>query len=375
MPPDDAADGASEPPAAGPAFAGRTPRKSEAVRAGMIVGTGLVLVLGAAVAMGASPAPSSATGAGATPGVQADPGRGTGNGGRGAFGPMGPFGAFGPFGGPLPGGPGKGFGRGGRGGPGDHGGQGLGTISVSAIDGSSLSLKSATGWTRTIDVPSTATITNGGAPATLIDIKVGDTIRFAERRDADGTTTITAVAIVQPQVAGTVTAVGAETITITLRDGATRTIATNGSTTYRLERDGGARSDVGVGSMIVATGQKASDGTMTATSIWVRLAHVAGTVETVTTDAITITGRDGSTTTIHVSDDTTVRVAGVEKATIADVKAGMVIGVEGKGRADGSIDARAIGAGDVGRGWGHGGKPGKDPNASPAPDASGSTTG
>ena len=132
---------------------------------------------------------------------------------------------------------------------------------------------------------------------------------------------------------------------------------------------------MGVGAIILAIGEKAADGTMTATSVWIRLAHVAGTVKTVTTDAITITGRDGTTTTIHVSADTTVRVAGVEKATIADVKAGMVIGVEGKGRADGSIDARAIGAGDLGRGWGHGGKPGKDPNASPAPDASGSTTG
>src|SRR5690349_21373612 len=171
-------------PEPGATFSGRTARKSEAVRAGMIVGTGLVVAMGAAVAMGASPAPSGTTGAGASPQVQTDPGPGNGNpgGGRGGFGP---FGAFGPFGGGLPGG------------PGEHGGQGLGAITVTAIDGSSLSLKSETGWTRTIVVPSTATITRGGAAATLADIEVGDTIRFAERRDADGTTTITAVAIIQ----------------------------------------------------------------------------------------------------------------------------------------------------------------------------------
>jgi hypothetical protein len=358
-----AAETPSVPPAA--AFTGRTPHKTEAVRAGMIVGTGLLVALGAAVAMGASPAPSGSTGAAPS---QVAPGNGNGRGGPGFEG----FGGFGPFGAGLPGDLGKGLGRGG---PGERLGQGFGKITVTKVDGPNLSLATEDGWTRTIAVTDAATVTKGGAAATLADVAVGDEIRFRETRNADGTYTIQAIAIVQPQVAGTVTAVDADSITITLRDGTSQTIHTNGSTAYHLERADGKHSDVTVGSVVVAAGDKASDGTLTASSVWVQLPHVGGTVGAVTGDTITVTQRDGSTVTIHVGSGTTYRVAGVATATIADVKTGMRIVVEGTKRADGSIDATAVGAGNLGKGRGHDGAPGADPKASPAPDASGSTTG
>ena len=171
---------------------------------------------------------------------------------------------------------------------------------MTAVSGSSLSLATADGWTRTITVTGTTTITKGGAAATLADIAAGDTIRFAQTRNTDGTYTITAVEIVQPVVAGTVTAVGADSITITLRDGTSQTIKTTGSTTYRLERADGTRSDVTVGSAIVATGEKAADGTLTASSVSVRLPHVGGTVTGTSATTITITTQDGSTVTVHV---------------------------------------------------------------------------
>jgi preprotein translocase subunit YajC len=347
-------------------FTGRTPRKTAAVRAGMIIGTGLLLVIGAAVAMGATPAPSSSSGASPRT-VPGNGGGGPGAGqGGGRFDPFGAFGGFGPFG---PGGPGKPIG------PGAIAGRGFGQIKVTAVAGSSVSLVTDDGWTRTNTVSSTTTITKGGAAATLADLAVGDSVRLAQTRNADGTYTITAIAIVLPRVAGTVTAVDTDSITITLRDGTKQTIRTNGSTTYHLDEAVGKRADVTVGAAIVATGEKAADGSLTASSVWVRLPRLAGTVTAISGSTITLSRKDGTTITIHVAAGTTIRVAGVDNAKLSDISTGMVVAVEGTQRADGSIDARAIGAGKLGKGLGRDWQPGGVPKASPAPDASSGTTG
>lgn len=340
--------------ATGPAtFTGRTPRKGESLRAGMIAGTALVVALGAAVAMGASPGASDAAGASAVPTVPAEGSGAQLRGGPGMF----------------PGGAGADFGRGGPG-KGDGRGFGFGQVSVTAISGSSVSLATDDGWARTITTTSTTTITRGGVAATLADLEVGDEIHFRQTRNDDGTYTITAISIVLPHAVGTVTAVGADTITITLRDGTTQTIATTATTTYRTGKAAGTRADVKVGTVIVATGEKAADGTLTATTVDVRLAQVMGTVTASTADTITISRRDGTTVTIHVSSDTTVQIPGAAAAGLADVKAGMAIGVAGTQRADGSIDATEVHAGKLG-GRGH---DGIRPDGS-APDASAGTNG
>ncbi len=343
-------------------FTGRTPRRGESLRAGMIVGTGLVVALGAAVAMGASPAASGAAGASGAPTVPAEVSGSNLRGGPGLF----------------PGGPGADFGRGG---PGKGDGRGFGQVSVTAISGSSVSLATEDGWTRTITTTSATTITRGGAAATLADLEVGDEIHFRQTRNVDATYTITAIEIVLPHAAGTVAAVAADTITITLRDGTTQAITTTGTTAYRTGKAAGARADVKVGTVIVAIGEKAADGSLTATSVDVRLPHVQGTVTATTADTITISRRDGTTLTIHVSSDTTFQVPGDAAATLADVKAGMAIGVAGTQRADGSIDATEVHAGKFG-GRGHDGTTpdgttpdGTTPDASAAPDATTGTDG
>ncbi|HEY3164579.1 MAG TPA: DUF5666 domain-containing protein [Candidatus Limnocylindrales bacterium] len=357
----------SETPERAPAaaFTGHTPRKTPAIRAGIVVGTGLLLAVGTAVAMGASPSASPSSGGDQT---QIQPGTiGNGHG----FGHL--------FGGPLgqlggPGADGQGLGHDGLG---FKDGRGFGQISVTAINGNNVSLATEDGWTRTITVTSTTTITKGGAAATLADLAVGDVIRFRQTRNSDGTFTIAAIEIVQPRVAGTVTAVTSDTITITLRDGTTGTIHTTGSTTYHVEDADGTRSDVTVGAVIVAKGEKASDGSLNAASVWIRLPHVAGTVTATTSSTITISRPDGTSVTIHVGSGTTIRVAGIDSASLSDIKTGMIVVAEGTQRADGSIDARAIGAGQPGlfKGRGHDKQLDPTPDASAAPGASGSTTG
>jgi len=329
-------------------FRGRTPGRGAAIRGGVILGATLVLAIGSAVVLGASPAsvPSAGVGAGpsATPGAPSGttggkPGGSDRRGNGRGFGPFGLGSSFGGAGGPFAG----------KLGPGRDEGLGFGRITVSAISGTALTLATADGWTRTITVPSTAKVTKGGQPATIADVSVGDTIRFGEKRNSDGTYTSTAVAVVLPRTAGVVTAVAATSVTVALRDGTSETIQTTPSTTYRLGPAAGSRSDVKVSARIGAVGERASDGTFTASTIEIVVPRVLGTVTDVSGSSVTIRRPDGTTMTIHVAAGATIDVRGVQAATLGDLKAGMILIARGTQRSDGSLDASAIRAGEPGK--------------------------
>ncbi len=161
--------------------------------------------------------------------------------------------------------------RGPGGGPGMDGMHGMhgmrGAVTVTAIDGTRLSLRTDDGWTRTIDTAG-ATISKDGATASLADIKVGDEVAFAQQRNADGSYTITSVTIVLPHVGGTVTATSASSITLKDRDGAAVTVQVTSATTYEVAGKSNATlADVTVGSMVMANGTKNADGSLTATTV------------------------------------------------------------------------------------------------------------
>jgi len=153
------------------------------------------------------------------------------------------------------------------GGPGDHGGPGMGGITVSAISGSNISLKTADGWTRTITVDSGTVYTKGGATISLGDLKVGDHIGFRETRETDGSFTIDSVAVILPHAGGEVTAVDGSTITVKDRDGTSVTIKVTGSTTYDVAGATAKLADIKVGMFLVAEGTQNSDGSLTATTV------------------------------------------------------------------------------------------------------------
>ena len=161
----------------------------------------------------------------------------------------------------------RGFGGFGRGGFGGFGRFGFRDITITAINGSDLSLKTDDGWTRTITVTSTTTITKGGATITVDDLAVGDQIVFAQDRAADGTYTVTAIKVVLPTVVGEVTAIDGNTITVTQPGGTTATIHVDGDTTYQVNGAAGALSDVKVGSFIAAEGTQRTDGSLDAAAV------------------------------------------------------------------------------------------------------------
>jgi len=154
-------------------------------------------------------------------------------------------------------------------GPGFRMGHGFGGgITITAISNSSISLKTADGWTRTISVDSGTTYSESGATIALSDLAVGDQIRFQQTLESDGTYSIDSIIVVLPHVGGTVTAISGSTITVEQRDGTSATVTVTGDTTYSVSgTDGKALSDVEVGMMLVAEGTLNSDGSLTATAV------------------------------------------------------------------------------------------------------------
>jgi len=217
-------------------------------------------------------------------------------------------------------------------------GVGRGGVTITAIDGAKVSLKTADGWTRTITVTAETTITKGGQAIKIGDLDVGDAVAFRQKRNDDGTYSIVAIVVPTPKAAGEVTAVTASSLTIKGRGDTTRTITLNGSTAYQLGKAKGAKSDVKVGSRVVVEGTVSGE-TFTALTVHVALSTASGEVTAKSSDSITLKRRDGKTTVIHLSSKTQISVRGKAAATVADIAVGDRAEAAGTTRADGSLDA------------------------------------
>jgi hypothetical protein len=219
--------------------------------------------------------------------------------------------------------------------------RGVGGVTITAIAGSKLSLKTVDGWTRTITVTAETTITKGGQAIKVGDLDVGDAIAFRQKRNDDGTYTIVAIVVPTPKAAGEVTAVTASSLTLKGRGDKTRTITLNGSTAYQLGKAKAAKADINVGSRVTVEGTVSGD-TFTALTVHIALSTASGEVTAKSANSITLKRRDGKTTVIHVSADTRFKVRGKAAATIADIAVGDRAEVAGKARADGSLDAVSV---------------------------------
>jgi hypothetical protein len=253
---------------------------------------------------------------------------------------------------------------------GDKGGKlqrgfGGGSITITAINGSNLSLKTDDGWTRTITVTADTKITKAGTAIALGDLEVGDHIRFGQKKNDDGTYTVTAIAVPVDQTSGEVTAISGNTLTIKKRNGETQAVTLTGDTKYRVGGAAGAKSDVTVGSKVQVAGE-ASGTSFTALSVNVRPTLVGGEVTAKTSNSITIKRKDGTSVTIHVSADTKYGIRGTKDGGLADIKVGDTVWAAGTNRTDGSLDATGVAKGfGFGRGKGDHRGDAPKPNASP----------
>ena len=279
------------------------------------------------------------------------------------------------------GGPG-GFGPGGMLGGGRMGGPGgFGAITITAINGSQLTLTTADGWTRTID-DTAATITKAGQTVQASALAVSDSITFDQTRQSDGTYKITAIRVVLPHVDGTVQSVSGSTVTLTLRDKTTKAITLAASTTYQLAGAASTSAALTVGAQVDAQGTTAADGTFTATLVNIQPAIAGGTVTatSATDQTITVKTRSGSLT-IKVDSTTKFQVAGKTTASLSDIAVNAIVMAEGTKNADGTFSATVVRAFTPGVGFGpgmrggHGWMPGSHgtPGAQPAPTPAGTT--
>lgn len=222
-------------------------------RVATLTGATLALLGSAAIAFAASPEPSTIPG----PDVTVQPDR-NGDGFRG----------FRPF---LRG---LGLGDGFAGFAGPHAGFGAGNITITAINGSSVSLETVDGWTRTVTVTDETQLSKDGDEIALADLEVGDKVRFRQTVDDNGTWTITAIAVVSPSVFGQVTAVDGDSITLSQQDGSTVTVHVDSATAFTIAGETGKSvSDIEVGMIAGASGELNDDGSLDATrvragSIW-----------------------------------------------------------------------------------------------------------
>lgn len=140
---------------------------------------------------------------------------------------------------------------------------------VTAVNGSIITLKDRKGTTQTITTTSSTRFTRGGQSASLSDVKTGDQIAASGTLNSDGSLNAQVVAIVLPHVDGQITTISGTIITIQERDGTTYTIKVSSSTTFTDGQTKGklSLSDLKVGEEIHAEGTQNSDGSLEAISI------------------------------------------------------------------------------------------------------------
>jgi uncharacterized protein DUF5666 len=230
---------------------------------------------------------------------------------------------------------------------GRFGGRGFRDITITAISGNDVTLGTPDGWRRTVTVTASLNLTKGGQDIAIGDLKVGDSIRFRQVRKADGTFTVTDLAVVVPTIRGEVSAVTSSGFKLTTRDGSVWTVTVTGSTKYSFGQGDGTLADVRNGTTALVSGTTTGDNAITALGVRVKPDRAVGTVTAKTADSITIKKPDGSSLTIHVDTGTTFRVAGADNAKLSDIAVDMAIGVTGRTRTDGSLDADGVVAGKL----------------------------
>lgn len=127
---------------------------------------------------------------------------------------------------------------------------------VTALTGTSITVSDPSGTTTTFAITASTTVTKDRVAASVADLALGDEVRVMPT--ASGSTTAASIAIVEPSVMGTVTAVSGDTITISGRNDTSATVVVSSATTYTKDSASATLADVTVGSSIFAEGSFAS---------------------------------------------------------------------------------------------------------------------
>ena len=223
----------------------------------------------------------------------------------------------------------------------------LGAVgTVTAVNATSITVTDPSGTLSTYALTGSTVIRKDGSVATVSALAAGENVAIMVA--ATGSTTATTVVVIPARHAGRapsgiVTAVGASSITMQLPDGTSSTYALEPSTTVSEGMASASASALAVGER-VRVWTSGTNGA-TAAAIEIDLAHVSGSVVSVTGGTIVVSDAQGFYRTIQVGNSTTYSKSGAS-ATLGDVTTGTVIEAEGTvGASHTILDASIVGIG------------------------------
>ncbi len=220
---------------------------------------------------------------------------------------------------------------------------------VSTVSGGTITIKDPQGFTRTIVTGSATTYSQGGATSSLSAVVQGAKIIAEGTIDANGTS-LDALSIdigTSGQMDfdyGTITALTSSSVTIQAKDGTSTTFSYTTSTAVKAIGD----DSVTLTTTDLALGEHAgvsydSSAATTAVTIYIKLAHVSGTVSAVSGDNVTIQDHQGFTRMVLLGATTAYSQQGGGTASIASVVDGVRIRAEGVVDTNGTtLDALAV---------------------------------
>ena len=216
---------------------------------------------------------------------------------------------------------------------------------VTAINGSVLSITSEHGSALTVNTSGTTTYEMGGSASTFSAIVVGSKIFAAGLPDtAPSTLDATAIWIKAPctRVSGVVTAVDpvGNTITVERHHGVPVVYPTSTTTTYFAGKAAVTSSAVMVGERVTLT--LTSTTPQTVTNVLIHLEAVVGTVTAITGTVLTVSGHHGTMYTVNTGTTTTYSQGG-SSSTFSAITVGSSIAALGlPDAAPSTLDASAV---------------------------------
>lgn len=204
---------------------------------------------------------------------------------------------------------------------------------VTAVTSTSVTIALWGGSSTTFTLTPSTTFSEGSASTTASSLVVGDRVRIGV--SSSDPTTATSVTIELAELYGNVSAVSANTITLTDPQGFSRTVVVSSATTYNHSGASATLADVVVGSKIFAQGAIDANGTtLDALSVTIgtqgQSGFTSGVITAVTASSVTLQSNGGTSTTFSYTTDTTIKAASHDSLalTSADLVVGEHAGVE-----------------------------------------------
>ena len=139
---------------------------------------------------------------------------------------------------------------------------------VASVSGSTVTVTERDGGARKVLLTSSTTYETAGKAATKDAVVAGARIVARGTLAADGTLTATSVEVSAAEAAGTVKEKSASSITLTTRDDSTVVVKVDSGTTYQVDGvTSPTLADIDVGAVVMASGTRNTDGTLTATVV------------------------------------------------------------------------------------------------------------